>query len=967
MNIRIGIWINSSTSIALAAALAFTLPTPAYAQQQTYAFDIPASNLANALSRFGRTTRQQLVYNGAQARQARSAAVNGTMTAQAALTQRLQGSGFSFRVGNAGVMIIERSAIPGSGEAQAAGAAAENESVSDQEIVVTGSRLGRSAGDEGPAPVTTLNREFLDQLAVTNVADALTYLPQQPFSNDEQTAFGGARVARLRGLPAGSTLVLLNGRRTVTSAATGQNNTFDLNSIPMAAVDRIEVLGSSSSAIYGADAVGGVVNIILKEAVERPVVEAFYGFADGGADERRLSVSLGLDTGRFRGSVIFDAFGRDYLFGYQREVTRSADFTSRGGGNFSVTTSNPGNISSATAANLPGLPSTFAAVPVGSSGVGLTPASFLATAGTRNTESIFQFASIVPRARRYAALGTVAYDLSPAVTAFAEILVGTREDTRIQTPRTLSNVLVPATNAFNPFGTAVRASYRFEAPREETTKAQFWRGVAGVRGSWRDWDWELSYLHSDEDAESLTINGTLNNAAVTAALASNNPATALNVFQDGPGGSADLLSSLFTPQPVEEYASGQRQIGGFARGDLFTLPAGPLQLVVGGEVRWELLDFRRTTVTTRINRNRQTKAGYIELGIPIVAEAMSVPLVRRLTATAAARYDHYSDFGGTFNPQFGLEWELNRHLLARAAYGTSFRAPSLFELFQARTNSTVNLADPLRGNAITSVTQTVGGNPDLQPEEGNSLTAGLVVRPFGGTLRLEASYWRVEQSIRILRPGSALIVANENLFPDRVVRGTPSPADPPGFAGPILSVDASTLNAGSLLTDGVDFQISNEFRTGIGRFGVNLAATWVSRFRSATVPTAPIEESVDVVNTLGGSGSIPEWRATGRLTWTHGPLGVAATIRWTEPYADLDLSRNRNGRSVRPPTTVDLQASYEFGREGSGPLSGLRLAVGANNLFDRPTAFTTSNTFGYDTTASGFRQRFIYVSVSKTF
>jgi iron complex outermembrane receptor protein len=154
----------------------------------------------------------------------------------------------------------------------------------------------------------------------------------------------------------GATLVLIDGRRTITSAFLGAQGGFDLNSIPLAAVDRIEVLSDSASAIYGADAVGGVVNVILKKNIESPSASFYYGGADGGADETRASLAAGLSGDRFRVSATLDYLYRDFLMGSQRDRSANADFRRFGATDFRVATADPGNILSATAANLPGCP-----------------------------------------------------------------------------------------------------------------------------------------------------------------------------------------------------------------------------------------------------------------------------------------------------------------------------------------------------------------------------------------------------------------------------------------------------------------------------------------------------------------------------------------------------------------------------------------------------------------------------------
>lgn len=323
MSLRSKIRGNSSTAIAGLAAIAFTLPAPAFAQQQTYSFEIPASNLADALARFGRATRQQLVYNGGQARQARSGGVRGTMSAGAALSQLLQGTGFSYRVGEAGVMIIERNATsavrppaavggrqyaaadrqdqsgtPRAGEVQAGSAAANSESA---EILVTGSRI---RGGTPSSQVTVVTANDIRNAGQNDLGEVFRSLPQN-FSggqnpailagatagSDRNSNVTGGSSLNLRGLGPDATLTLLNGTRLPYD---GYYQATDVANIPVAAISRVEILLDGASAVYGSDAVGGVANIILKRDFEGADLSARYGFAtDGGNRQQQYSAVLG--------------------------------------------------------------------------------------------------------------------------------------------------------------------------------------------------------------------------------------------------------------------------------------------------------------------------------------------------------------------------------------------------------------------------------------------------------------------------------------------------------------------------------------------------------------------------------------------------------------------------------------------------------------------------------------------------
>ncbi|HEX2493854.1 MAG TPA: TonB-dependent receptor, partial [Steroidobacter sp.] len=562
-----------------------------------------------------------------------------------------------------------------------------------QEIVVTGSRL-KVPDREYAAHVVILDRVKIDELGVASVAELIRYVPQMPYAFADGFQFGGAQFAEMRGLGVDTTLVLINGRRTVPTAINVAVNAFDLNTIPLAAVERVEILSDSASAVYGADAVGGVINVVLKREIDRPVVEASYGTANGGGEEQRASLSSGYAGERAHASFVLDYFDRDFLLGEARARWADQDFRRFGGFDWRSSATHPGNISSRTGGNLPGLPSPFAAVPEGSSGVGLTPSDFLATAGVRRMASPFAWRSVVTQAERRSAAGLLEYDWTPSLTTFAELLYAQRTSVSQSEPATLTNARVPASNPFNPFGVDVSASYAFEGigPRHTVAEQTLERALGGARGALGAWEWEAAGLFTQEDSSSWTDNA-VNVALANAALASTDPATALNVFQDGPGGSQALLQSLLM-RPLTRVSSDGEQLSAFVRGPLFSMAAGEVQVVVGGERRKEAVDFDGAV---QLDHTRTVEAGFAEVRVPLVGGEFRWPAVHELSLTLAGRQDHYSDFGGTFNPQYAVRWAPHKDLLLSASYGTSFRAPAIFELFSPRREIVGNVViDPRR-------------------------------------------------------------------------------------------------------------------------------------------------------------------------------------------------------------------------------------------------------------------------------
>lgn len=975
--------------------------------QRQLVIDIKPQPLVDALNEWAQQTGFQLIFPEPDATERLVAPrVKGTYTAQAAMGQLLAGTSLSYEFVNRKTVVVREGSpgagmpkvmpavyvltpgeaespgrsIPatdgqasqvaedGSGDLQPKGRGSENagslRKASVDEIIVTGTRLERSG--QGTAPVTTFSREKLDELGVQTVSDVLKYLPQQPYSRWTGSEAGGAQYAEMRGLGVDTTLVLLNGRRTAPSAPNVHRNAFDLNSIPLAAVERVEVLSDSASALYGADAMGGVINVILKKEIPHPVVELNYGAADGGGDERRVSLSTGYSTERLTTSLVLDYFDRSFLLGAERDRLNNQDFRRFGSRDQRSVNANPGNITSRTPANLPGLSSRFAAIPEGSTGV-MTIPDLAATAGQRNMDSIDRYISIVPEAERRSAAGFIEFAFTPNIAAFGELVFTDRRNTSQASPAALSSATVSATNPFNPFGVDVSVNYLFEeiGPRQTVVESDFLRGLVGLRGELGAWDWEVSVLGGEEDTESHVTN-TVNAARVNAALAATDPNQALNVFQDGPAGSKELLASLVSTT-FNEYSSEGLQGNALARGALFELPAGTVDMAIGGEWRKEEMLYKDFLF---VAHDRKVSAAYSEMRVPLLSKAMDVPAIDDLSFTVAARYDNYSDFGSTTNPQYGLSWQATSDLMFRASYGTSFRPPSLFELYAPRTNVPATFPDPRRGNELVSAIVITGGNPDLKPVEGESLTAGFVLSPsqFPG-LKFSASYWRVNLDQRVAFFPFEVILATEGRYPERLTRAAPTPADvATGRPGVITSVDISRINFGTLETSGADAAIGCGFEIGKHRFASEMSATFVDRFESVDLPgSAPL----DRVGVAHPQGTIPKWKIVGSLAWFIDGVSLGATARYVSSYDDYSpLTRTRNGRVISSQTLLDLQGSLDFDgfTATRSWLSGIKATVGISNLFDEEPQFSEVGVnMGYDASIGDLRGRFGYVRLGKSF
>jgi iron complex outermembrane receptor protein len=919
---------------------------PVWAQTEgtsTIAFDISGGTLLDVIKQFSEQTGIQVTadFGLPETQEYPVAALNESLSVEAALDRILEGSGLVAKWHTPRTVRIYPKVAPRAFDGV-------------NEVVVTGSRL--RGWQDGPAPVRVYTRDDIDRLGVSSLSDLAGYFTQQPFSFGEWAQVSGAQHLQMRGLGVDTTLVLINGRRAPPSATSATLNAFDLNTIPLTAVERIEVLSDSASAIYGADAIGGVVNIILRKNIESPEIRLHYGGAAGGGEERRVSGSLGKAGERAKGSLTFDYFERGILVGAERDLWRNQDYTRFGGADYRVSAANPGNVYSLTDRPLPGLPTWQASVPAGSTGVGLTPDDFLDTAGVVSRESPSAAWSILPEFKRQSVFGAGEFSLSPSLSLFGEVLWGRGEIFAQSNRPSLLGQVVPEDNPFNPFDEAVAVDYSFAGmkPSAALTNAELTRLLLGAEGVYAHWDWELVLTNSIEDAETLRVNE-LDLSRVQAALSSTDPGQALNLFADGPAGDPALLASLIRDPQEFNYFLGSLQLSGFLRGRLFRLPGGVSEFVLGGEWRKEKVRFQDAWA---LDRARNITSWFTELRLPVIDG---------LSAKLALRADAYDDGKDSVNPQYGVVWQPTEGLLVRAAYGRSFRPPSLIELSTLRSEHVLAVADSRRNGLVSPVTFIAGGNPDLDNISGHSLTAGFVYGPNAWPgWKLGVHYWRVRMNNRIAIPPIADLEAIEVMFPDRVTRARPTEEDIlVGRPGQLLSVDTSLLNYGSLQTSGFDIDLSYEMNGGLGKLQTALSATWVDTYAVKEISSILPANRVGIANI---QGTIPRWRLVGSLTWEGNGWGAASRARFTPRYRDADLTGVMD-RHLRSRATVDFQAWVELDKLfAPGLFEDMKASAGVLNVFNRKADFANVGQFlGYDASLASLEYRQAYLRITKGF
>jgi iron complex outermembrane receptor protein len=797
-------------------------------------------------------------------------------------------------------------------------------------VVVTGSRLELPTG-QSAQEVRIYPRERIERSGRSTVADFLSTLPEVSLNSIESTFV--ATSVRLRGAREGSTLILLNGRRTQpVSGDAAPFGFFDLNTIPLSMVDRIEILPNGSSAVYGGEALAGVVNIVLRKDFTGAEATLAYKGARN-TDEKSVSGGAGWKGDRTAISLMASYSERTSLLGRDRDITSDPDLRRFGGPNLGTALLGaPGNISSVSG-NLPGLGASFAAVPAGSPGVGLTPSSFAATAGTQNTGSFTRYQSSIPDSRRAGLFLDANYRLAPALDVFTEILATKYKLYAASSPPSLQLVSVPATNAFNPFGTAVRASgvvMGAEDLSRFTFSDEFVRPLVGVRGTAGRWDWEATAMLS-RDRGSMVTYGRPVAARLTAALASPVPGAALDPFVDGPWGSRELLASIYSATVVTEYSARDTLLNAFARGPLLQLPAGPLDAVAGAE-------FEDSTLARGFGSDRNVHAAFAELRAPILPGEHRREV---LAVQAAVRYDRYSDFGTKATWQAGMEFRPIEPMLLRATYGTAFKPPTLYNLGAPPSGGPIPVTDPLNNRQQVVAALVQGGNASLQPTTGNSGTLGVVWSPRQVRgLDVSLTAWRLRIDNAINLPAAQFIVDNESFYTSRVTRGPASA----GGVGPIVAIDGTYLNFGVMREEGIDGSIDYRFATRWGEIIPAAAATYMTKFTGASSPGGP---DVDRLSRANADGIFaPRVKANVSLGWNPASaFRLGASGRYIGRYLDYTPTRTI-GDIWYFDGFADVSLEPALGM-GKGSLAGARLILSATNLANKMPTWST-HFRGYD-------------------
>ena len=860
-----------------------------------------------------------------------------------------------------------------------------------EKVEVTGSNIKRT-DVETVAPVDIITREQIERSGQPTIADVLRNVPANSgnsYSESFSNSFApGASGISLRGLGQKTTLVLINGRRTAGYgfAQNLQDSFVDLNSIPSSAVERIEILKDGASAIYGSDAIAGVVNVILRKDYKGVEFSVGAGTAAGNG-EYRFSATGGFgDLGKDKYSVlgVFDYYKRDLVMLDETEFGASRDWRGRAGGgrnfqsltgagtwrqltaanalttNYQATASCPGTVLTAAQARDAGLISTVA---------GNT-----ANTGTFCSKDFNSQFTALPSTERFGFLGRGNLEISPTMQAFTEVglsrvdsfqkfqnpfFAGTTGLTQTSLglrPFTYNVNFAPGV-AGNPFSTNARyvGVLADLGTRDTSIRSDSVRLLAGLKYSFGAFDGESAVGYSRNEVKStslntLTIGGVSSAFGITGAPQPPVPLSTrstynLNNFALNTDAVRNSLKADSTRTGTSELAFVDTRMST----EFGSLPGGPIGVAFGGEFRSEkLLDAPSALAssgsilgqgTTRTDGKRNNFAVFVEAGVPIF---------KSLEAQLAVRSDHYSDYGSSTVPKVGLKWKPMPELVVRANWGQGFRAPTLPEISPSTATFFTSVTDPL-DNAVRQISGVFAGNPNLKAETSKSTTIGVVFEPtrdFNAGLNWYHIDWRDQVSSASLQA-----IVNGNGIVNGVRRGSVT-RDPE--TGQVASVTTAYFNQGKTVTSGLDFDATYRLTTESGKYGFRLGGSYIEKFQ------------LDDTEYVGqnANGSLPRIRGSFTTSWERGPWVASATANYIHSYyqsvlpgsyftgQDPRFQTGVFGEKLGSRTTVDLFGSYEFNNK-------LKLSASVINVANSKPPYDpgASGTFLYDFTQYDVRGR----------
>ena len=819
-----------------------------------------------------------------------------------------------------------------------------------QKVLVTGSNIKRS-DKEGTSPVQTVSAKQIAATGASTVAELLRSIPAFGTGAALDTTDGGfsngASTASLRGLGSSATLILLNGRRITASAYAdpnqGKSAVYDLNTIPISAIERVEIFKDGASAVYGSDAIAGVINFITKTDYQGAQLGASTTFNDDGQFRRHNANGIfgigDLQKDHYNAFISFDVAKRDStLIKDANDVEKAmyADINGRlnpfssslsaqpffyrertpGAKNFSNTYALRADVINRSNCD----PSQLI---TGDRALHNLNASYTLIGRTFCNFNLDNYREAQGAGEDANILSKLTFQLNPNLTAFVEAGYSRTERTYLGVPiatrGTASTtvfaldgspapfqLILPVGHPDNPFPASRAAvGYRFVNSSGNTNNInEAYRLVGGVKGTAGSWDWETAALWNRSEREETTF-GRLYRPTVE------------RIMTEGRTLAQTAADPTVTHDVVNHGYAQVAQVDAKASTAFGHLGGGEIGLAVGAEFREEKVGLTPDEVLQRgdivglanssADGSRKVKSAFVEL---------RTPFAKNFEMDFAGRYDKYPTFKGNFVPKVGVKWTVSDRVTLRSSYAEGFRAPALTQVSPGGVQSFTTVIDSLRcPDGVTpadgadkldcskGISSLSAANPALKPEKSKSLSFGLILAPTKD-IDVLIDYYRIKKVDETALLSAQSVIDHADQYSGLLVRDqnpanwiTDENGNLVANSGPILQVNRSYVNQGSTEVSGVDVDVT--WRKALGEYGkltTTLNWSYLLEYRRAEAPG-------DVAaNVAGYSGGLSDWATSSddmpknrfnlAASWAMGDHTVTASADFVGPVSLLRRSEN---------------------------------------------------------------------------
>jgi len=866
-------------------------------------------------------------------------------------------------------------------------------------VEVTGSAI-RRVQSETALPVQTISRAEIEKTGVTTAAELMGRVSANSNGLTDGASINvggdqrGFNSANLRGIGTSSTLVLLNGRRMANFASPGDDSGVDLNNIPAAALERVEVLLDGASALYGTDAIGGVINFITRKDFQGLEANVYVGTTDeGGAGKRTASLSAGkgvLERDGYNVFAVADFQRTNPLNTSQRSFIPGLQVEQRLGHLLSSYTS-PANIrlTSAQRDHLQEIGFTLNGRPITNRLINLSvpgcapPANVYLPDGTGGvdacTYNYMGDTELYPKSEKASLLSRAVIKLGGSHQAYAEVALSraktdyTGSSARVTGYVDYSRVPQLAGTGLDqldddiPGELELRMRLNEAGQRTSTLTSEGVRVVVGVTGTVGGWDYDTAYNHSVNTVKDRDTHGYVLYNELLEGIADGR----INPFgPSSPEGKA-LIDSIQVDDVVRRARGTLDAVDVKFSRALMPMAGGELAVAIGGEARREKNRFTPSALLLSDNINNDAapeggRATSDRRDVAAVYGEVLVPFAKQWEAQLSARYDHYENVGGAASPKIGLTYRPSDALLLRGSAGRGFRAPSMTELYRPTVySSTATLPDPVYCATVENNYSDCADNWDtrrysndqLKPERSRQFSLGAVFAA-GKHVSASVDYWNIKRTNLISEIGDDIILGNLAKYGDLVYR------DEDGL---IDYIELRKDNRGAQLARGIDLALTvRGIDTAVGRFGGRLNGTYVL---TSKIQNAPGDAFVSNLNRFVTDGVVQRWRHTVSVDWDRGPLSASLQNTFSSGYDDQNTAINIDNGSVVAANRVkryslwDLSGAYAVDAH-------LKLRVGIQNLFDTSPPYSNQAYYflsGYDPSYTDPRGRRFYASANYSF